>query len=530
MTFVATILVAAAIAYGLARLTRAPAVPLLVAAGLSLKLLPIPIDEELLEGLLLLGLALLLFGAGAELDERRTRELGKASAWISLGQFLGIGLGGYGIAWFLGYSFLTSLFVALAVAASSSLIAVRLLHQKQQFFEPFGRLTLGVLLVQTILVLIAMAALAQVDEGLAAMESAVLRTLLLGALAVLASRTLTPWLLLRLGLDEESLLIGVLALLFGFVGLASLMGLPLAIGAFCAGYAVSPFPVNGVIRGQLRSVNDFFLATFFTALGASFGIPTLQGAAVGVGLAIFVLLATPALVSLLGRAAGLTSLSSVESGLLLAQTSEISLVIALFGRAGGHVSDELFGALTLCAVLTMSATPLIAREGVAHFILRFHPFEHRKTEPLDVSGHLLVLGCGENTFPLIQELLDEGWPVVAVDDDAGVVAHLNAMGATAVRGDATDPRVLALVRIGEAKAVLSTLRRIAHHERVARHAARVPFIIRAFDEEEARELRKTGEHVVVMAEETTRAFLDWLDDQPELAAPGLSGEAAPAQP
>ncbi|TVQ94793.1 MAG: hypothetical protein EA397_00945 [Deltaproteobacteria bacterium] len=513
MTFIAMLLLAAAVAYGIARFTRAPSVPLLVAAGLALKLLPIEIDEELLEGMLLLGLALLLFAAGAELDERRTRELGRASAIISVVQFLGLGAGGYGIAWLLGYPPLTSFFVALTIAASSSLIAVRLLHQKQQFFEPFGRLTLGVLLIQTVLALIAMAALAQVDQGMPAMESSVLRTLVLGGLALLASRTLTPWLLLRLGLDEETLLLGVLAVLFAFVGLAWTMELPLAIGAFCAGYAVSPFPVNGVIRGQLRSVNDFFLAMFFTALGASFGLPNLTSLLIGVGLALFVLIATPALVSLIGRATGLTSLASVESGLLLAQTSEISLVIALFGRAGGHVSDELFAALTLCAVITMSATPLIAREEVAHLLLRLHPFEHRKDEPLDVSDHLLVLGCGENTFALIEDLLERGFEVVVIDDDAGVVDRLRALGAKAVLGDATNPKILSHVRIDQAKAVLSTLRRVVHHERVAKHAKEVPFITRAFDEAEAAELRKSGEHVVCMAEITTQAFMAWLDER-----------------
>lgn len=513
MSFVAALLGAAAVAYLIARATRIPPVPLLVASGFGLQFLPIGVDRELLEGVIMLGLAFLLFGAGAELDERRNQDLGRAALLIGLGQFVGLGGAAFGIGWWLGHPPITAGIIALAVCASSSLIAVRLLRRNQQFFEPFGRLTLGVLLVQTVLVLVAMAAFARVDDGLASVESAVLRAALLGALGLLASRTLTPWMLLRLHLDEETLLLAVVAMLFGFLGLAWVLDLPLAVGAFCAGYAISPFPVNGVIRGQIGSINDFFLAIFFTALGAEIVMPTLDGLLLAVGLAALVLVATPLLVSGLGRLAGLTSLTSVESGLLLAQTSEISLVIALFGRAAGHVDDGLFAGLAICAVLTMTATPLLARESIAHAILRIHPFEQRKEGPLGLRNHVVLLGCGPNTFPIVPELIERGLTVVVVDDDEGVVAQVRAAGGQAVRGDAADPRILDHVDGRRARVVLSTLRRVAHHRRIVRYLGDVPVIARAFDATEAKPLRDAGGEVIEMAEVTTEAFLRWFDQE-----------------
>jgi Kef-type K+ transport system membrane component KefB len=512
MTFVALILAAAAVAYTIARATHAPAVPLLVAAGMSLQLLPLHLETELLESVIALGLALLLFGAGSELDERRTRELGRAVVLVGIGQFVGLGGAAFAIAWWLGYSVLASLVIAAAMAASSSLVAVRQLRRGQHFFEPYGRLTLGVLLVQTVMILLVMAAFSRLDGGLPAIESGLLRTVVLGGLGWLASRTLTPWLLLRLKLDEESVLLGVLATLFLFLGLAWVMDLPLAVGAFCAGYAISPFPVNGVIRGQLVSINDFFLAIFFTALGAELSLPSLGGIGLAAGLAALVLLFTPLLVAGLGRIAGVTSLASIKTGLLLAQTSEISLVIALFGRTSGHIDGEVFSALTVCAVLTMTATPLIARESVAHFLLHIHPFEPREQPPLDVVDHIVVLGCGPNTFPLVQDLLARGWTVVVVDDDDGVISRVRGFGAQAIRGDASDPRVFTRVRADRAKVILSTLRRVAHHERIVQLAGKVPVIARAFEHGEARALRHAGGEVIETADVTAKAFLRWFDD------------------
>jgi monovalent cation:H+ antiporter-2, CPA2 family len=511
VTFIAMLLLAAAVAYGVARATRIPPVPLLVAAGIGLRAAPIGLQTDLLDSVLMLGLAMLMFGVGAELDERRTRELGRAVVLVGLGQFIGLGAAAFGIAWAIGYPPLTSGIVALAAAASSSLIAVRLLRGNQQFFEPYGRLTLGVLLVQTVLTLVALSAFARVDGGLSAVESAVLRSVLLGALGVLASRTLTPWLLLRLKLDDETLLIGVLALLFAFLGLSWALEVPLAVGAFCAGYAISPFPVNGVIRSQLGSLNDFFVAIFFTALGAELTLPSLGGLGLAVGLAALVLLATPLLVSALGRWAGLTSLNALEAGLLMAQTSEISLVIALFARSAGLVDDDLFAALGLCAVATMSATPLIARERVAHFLLQIHPFEPRVIAPLDISDHVVVLGCGPNTLPLVADLLEREWRVAVVDDDDGVVQQVRELGALAIRGDAADPRILTRVRAREARVVLSTLRRVAHHQRIVAFAGDVPVIVRAFDAADADALRAAGGEVIPMAEVAASAFLAWFD-------------------
>jgi Kef-type K+ transport system membrane component KefB len=73
---------------------------------------------------------------------------------------------------------------------------------------------------------------------------------------------------IRLQPDEETLLLVVLAILFLFIGAGDLLELPLVAGAFLAGVSLSTFPVRGIVRGQLSSLSDFFLAIFFTRSAA----------------------------------------------------------------------------------------------------------------------------------------------------------------------------------------------------------------------------------------------------------------------
>jgi Kef-type K+ transport system membrane component KefB len=77
-----------------------------------------------------------------------------------------------------------------------------------------------------------------------------------------------------MSVDDETLLLVVLSILFVFLGGAYLLELPLVTGAFLAGLALSGFPVNLLVRGQLNSINDFFHALFFTALGAFLPLPS----------------------------------------------------------------------------------------------------------------------------------------------------------------------------------------------------------------------------------------------------------------
>jgi monovalent cation:H+ antiporter-2, CPA2 family len=522
MIVMLTILAAAAFAVGIAHWLKLPRVPLLVLSGIGLSASGLISDSALFQDALLLGLAFLVFSAGTEMNPARVRGQQSAAIRVGLGQFLAVVLVGLGVGWLLGFDWLTTFYIALALAASSTLVVIRLLKQRQQLFEPFGRLVVGVLLLQDGLIILAIAALSGIEGGMTAVLVNVNGALGLMLLAYLGQRWVVPWLLLRFDLDEEERLLVVLACLFLFIGLAFLLQAPIVIGAFLAGFALSSFPVSGILRGQLASLNDFFLAVFFVTLGALINLPARQELLLALALAAIVLVLTPVLVSLIARSANFTTRSSLESGLLLAQTSEFSLVVALLGVQQGHLSEGMLGVLTLTTVLTMIATPFLATDQVTIRLIHWLAHLQKDLAQLPHSNHVLLLGCGERGRPLLDWLLAQGETVVVVDDDAAVVERVRRMGVSAVHGDAANHHTLEAAAAPQAKVIVSTIKRLANSDDFLDYIARVPVLITLFDPQVAQRIEQLGGRTVLESYAAAEEFMAWFASRAELA--GSTGQ------
>ena len=519
MSVLLIILAAAAASMGLARRLKLPLAPLLILSGVVVSALGLVNDPDLFQEALFMGLAFLVFSAGTEMNPARVGRQGKAAVSVGLAQLLALALIGGGLAWLLGFGWLEALYLALALAASSTLVVIGLLKQRQQLFEPFGRLVVGVLLVQDLVIILAIAALSHIEEGATAVFISINGTLGLILLARLSLQWLSPWLLLRLGLDEEEKLLAALAILFLFIGAANLIGVPLVIGAFLAGIALSVFPVSGILRGQLSSLSDFFLAIFFVTLGSSLTLPTWSNLLLALLLAAVVILVTPPLVYLIARRAGLTARSGWEGGLLLAQTSEFSLIVGLIGVQQGHVGQQLLSIIAMVTVLTMIATPLLATDRNSVRLL--HRLTRRKAPaaPFPPADHVLLLGCGEHGLALLERLQARGTRVVVVDEDAAVAARVAQMGVTALQGAAADPRVLAAAGAAQARVIVSTLRRMVDNEAVLRQAGATPVLVAVFAPEAAAQVEALGGTAVAESHVAAEAFMDWFAAR-EGQAPG----------
>lgn len=518
MTIFFYILIAAAIGMGLAKWWRIPSIPMLVVGGLILKVSGLVDDEGILRDALMLGLAFLVFFAGTELTPERLGKHLKASVLIGLTQFFGVAGIGYMISILLGFDWKTATYIALAMSASSTLLVVTLLRQRQQFFEPFGRVVLGVLLVQDFLIIIAIGAIGGVEEGVVGVAHGLFATILLMGLAWICVKWVTPWLLLRLKLDEESLLLVILTILFAFIALAHWMGVNVVIGAFLAGVSLSAFPANGVARGQVASLGDFFLAIFFVSLGASLAWLQPTQMALEALLIAAVVLVTPILVATVARRAGMTSRASIESGLLLAQCSEFSLIIILIGVSNGDIQSEVLNMVVMITVVTMMLTPFISTDAMAWRLMRLrirrrhHLGEERRDRP---QGHVLLLGCGTHGYAHLKRLRNRHERVVVVDDDPATIERLQADGIEAILGDGADYIILRDAGARDAKAILSSMRRTNDNERLLRFVweSRVPVLTRTFGPDAAEQLAVLGAIPVIESEAATDATLAWFDQQ-----------------
>ena len=510
---VALLLTAAAAAHLLARRLGLPTIPLLLLVGVVLSRIA-PMPAELLQDALVLGVSVLLFLAGLELDPRRMRAQTRGALGVGTVQLAVLAAVGFAAAAALGYDLRRAAYLAVALAASSTLVGVGLLQSRKQMYEPFGRLVLGVLLLQDLVVLGSIPLLTAVGSGRATALIGLPAVAALGALAMLVRARLAP-LLLRFTDDPELLLLGTLALLFAFMALGSWLALPIVVGAFLAGVALARFPVNGVVRIELTPVADFFRALFFTAMGAVVQVPTAGQLMEAVALGVLVLLVTVPLVTWLAERAGFTARSAIEAGLLLSQSSELSLVIGLAGVLQGHIDQGTFTIITLVTLGTMLLTPFLATDAVAWRLVRVHPARRRSPEEPVAGGHVLLLGAGSTGMPLLEDLVITGVDIVVVDDDPAVLARLHEAGVRTVRGDAADPVVLRRAGAERARVVISTIRRTRDNQPLLDLGRGVPVLVRVFDAADTEWVRARGGVPVLFSEATVDALLEWYDEAGE---------------
>lgn len=512
MSSLALILVVAAVAFGVARRTRLPVIPLLLLAGILLSLIGVERDERFVRDAFQLGMTFLMFAAGIELNPDRFKGLFKSVVFVGLGQFLGAAALGFGVARLIGFDALASLYLGLALSTSSTLVVVHHLKQQHQMFEPFGRLVTGVLLVQDLVMILVIVGLSRWLNGYFAVAQGLVATVGMAGVAVAFQRWVLPYVMMHLKFDDETLLLIVLALLFGFLGLADLVNVSPVAGAFLAGFALARFPVNGVARGLLLSLGDFFRAIFFTAMGSLVVISDLTIVWEAAVFSLAILLITPPLVAIVAEWRGMLSRPAIESGLLLAQTSEFALVLGLTGcEVSNQIQPEVFSLIALVAVMTMMLTPFVATDRFTSTLLHLHPLRRRMKSEVDVTGHVLVLGFGAGGMWVVKPLQQAGHSVLVVDDDPVVIAQLKRMKIACLRGDGADEKVLDMAGANRARLILASMRHVEDTERVLRHVRDVPVIARVFETVEAEKVRKLGGTPILNSLAAADTFVEWFD-------------------
>lgn len=517
MTLFAVLLAVGALAFGLARLLHVPAIPLLVLGGVGLRLVAErmgwEVPDDLLRGVIEIGLAMLVFTAGAELSPRRMRGRTRSIIIVATAQFFSLGLAGLVAARLLGYDWITAGYIGTALSASSTLVVVRHMQQRRQMFEPYGRLVIGVLLLQDVFIILLLVALIHAPSGLLEVVRAIGSAVGLGGLAWLVHRYGIPWICRNVKLDDEELMLGSLGLLFSFGTLAWLLGINFLVGAFCAGFALSAFPMNGLVRGMLGSLSGFFLALFFICIGLVITFPGAEELWHGFILTVVLILVTVLLVTLVAEWAGYSTRASIESALLLSQTSEFSLLIALAGLYQQQISAELFSTIALVTIATMTLTPFIAREGVVRYLMGWHPrYRRGEGKVAEMTGHVVLLGFGRSGSRLLEALEAEQVPVVVVDEDAAVIRKLADRGVSCVQGDGADSKTLERANARNARVVLVSLRRSGD----ARYAidwlgkGGPTVLVRTLEQADARAIEAAGGIAVRADEAAVDRLMEWL--------------------
>ncbi|MEM8575974.1 MAG: cation:proton antiporter family protein [Pseudomonadota bacterium] len=469
---IAALLVLAAGVGFLGLLLRQPLIVSFIAVGILAgpSMLDIARSDEQIDLLAELGIAVLLFLVGLKLDFNLVRTLGPVALVTGLGQVVFTTVFGFMIALALGLDALTAIYVAIALTFSSTIIIVKLLSDKREIDALHGRIALGFLIVQDVVVVVAMIALSAIGVGGAAQGDGALVDVLsvLGygvamlAFVVVFIRYAANPLVERLSRAPELLVsfaIGWAALL---AAVGHYLGFGKELGGLLAGVSLASTPFREAIAARLASLRDFLLLFFFIALGASLDLSVL-GASVGPALvlSLFVLIGNPLIVLAIMGAMGYRKRTGFLAGLTVAQISEFSLIFMAMGVAIGHVADEALGLVTLVGLVTIAVSTYMITyshqlygffEPVLGVFERRHPQAEDTDESDAAKFHDVVLfGLGRYGLGIASALRDSGKRILGVDFSPEAVRHARAQGFDVVFGDATDPEFLAHLPLQKAE-------------------------------------------------------------------------------
>ncbi len=473
---IAALLVLAAAVGFIGLLLRQPLIVSFIAVGILAgpSVLNIARSDEHIDLLAELGIAVLLFLVGLKLDLQLVRNLGPVALMTGLGQVAFTTVFGFLIGLALGLDTITSLYVAIALTFSSTIIIVKLLSDKREIDSLHGRIALGFLIVQDLVVVLAMIVLSALGVGGAGNGAwgDILAVFgyglaMLAAVAVFIRYIANP-LVGRLSRAPElmvSFAIGWAALL---AAIGHLLGFGKELGGLLAGVSLASTPFREAIAARLASLRDFLLLFFFIALGASLDLSVL-GASVAAALvfSLFVLIGNPLIVLAIMGAMGYRRRTGFLAGLTVAQISEFSLIFMAMGVSLGHVAEPALGLVTLVGLITIAAsTYMITYSHTLYRLLEpfLGPFERRGAGRHEDAGaasqapyEVVVFGLGRYGLGIAQELRSAGTRILGVDFNPVSVRHARDLGFEAIFGDATDPEFIAHLPLRDVRWAVSAV-------------------------------------------------------------------------
>ncbi len=421
-----------------------------------------------------IGLSLLLFMIGLEIDLKRMLSAGRVITLTAATQILGCVILGWLVFAVAGPSqnHLEALYLAVAVGMSSTVIIVKILYDKRELETLAGRVTLGVLVLQdvaTILFLAVQPNLKNPSAGV--MLIALWHVVQLLAVAFLASRFVLPPVFKFVARLPELVLVGALAWCFAMAGFADYLKLSSAMGALIAGVMISTFPYTLDVVAKVTSLRDFFVTLFFVGLGMLIPVPTTAYILWTLFVCLVLIVSRlvtvfPVLYSLRQGYRG-----SFLPAVNLCQMSELSLVLLSLGKASGDVSDNVIGiaafAFSFLAIgstygilandtLLRKVTPLLRK-------LNLHDLDHTAflARADAAPRRICLLGFYWTASSLLAEierhrpdLLPE---ICVIDFNPVVHEKLKARNVYTVYGDITARDVLFHAGVAHAQIIISSL-------------------------------------------------------------------------
>jgi CPA2 family monovalent cation:H+ antiporter-2 len=320
-----------------------------------------------------IGIILLLFTVGMEFPIRNLSKIGKRATVITLAEQTGTMIAGFYVGQALNMSFYDSLFMAVALSVSSTVVIMKVLEELKILREEASYLTLGILIIEDIIILSIFALLhsTTVTGNISIVEILIpigITIAFIAGVLIIGSRTI-PRLVDFVARTNQSdvLVVAVLGLAFGFAYVSNLLGISVAVGAFFAGVLIAESKSHAVTSILTTPIRDMFVALFFVSVGALMDINLIPvfiiPALILVGVTSVVKFA---IVFLTSRYQGFSKLTAIQTGIDLSASrgGEMSLIVAKGGIDIGVVSSFILPIIGTITLISTFLAPYLIKLGL----------------------------------------------------------------------------------------------------------------------------------------------------------------------
>jgi Kef-type K+ transport system membrane component KefB len=507
----------ATIAAFLVRIFRQPMLPFFIVAGIIAgPILHLITPSPLIMSLSEAGIAFLLFIVGIEMNfgkkiEKTSKVISYAAivAIIQIAVFILIGI-------LLGKLFhlsrIYSLYIAMAITFSSTMLVVKLLTDKAELLTIHGKTAITILLIQDIFAIVALGFVSSLNELSFSNTGLVFgKIILLLLIAFILRKFVYSYLFKFAARSQELLFLSTISVVMGFGILSNAFGLSIAIGAFIAGISLTGSDFAYEMSVKVRPLRDFFATLFFVTLGLLIVPASIKGS---FSLILTIVLITaflkPAWIFFSLIISKFRASSALRTSLSLGQVSEFVLVAGVIGLSLGQVDQRLFSILAASLVISAIISSYLITymqfftEKMYHFAKYFeregaHVYEKL---PEELKNHAIIFGyhrTGEkivDTFNKMDKLL------IVVDFNPDIIDELHEKDINHLYGDMGDKEILEKACIDQADIVVSTIPDIQQNaSMIARIRATNPkatIYVTAKEIEEALELYDAGANYVIL--------------------------------
>lgn len=437
-----------------------------------------------------IGVVLLLFTIGIEFSLHHLMQIKKPALIGGTLQVLLTTWATFFILGRFGLSFGESLFIGFLISLSSTAIVLKILQEKNEVDSPHGRIILGILIFQDIIIVPMMLitpALAGVTGNLGgSILYMAAKGLGVITLVIVAAKWIVPSVLYYIvgTRSRELFLFGVLGICLGVAWLTSSIGLSLSLGAFLAGLTISESDYSHQALGNILPFQDIFSGFFFVSIGMLLDVRFFLEHSFFILLVLSgIILFKAILASLAAGVLGFPIRTTLLAGLALCQVGEFSFILARVGSQYGLLTGDRYQVFLAVSILSMAATPFIfsvatqLADLLAHLPLlnriKIGYRGNRVIQETPLKDHLLIVGYGINGRNLARAARLGNIPYMILEMNPETVREEKNKGEPIFYGDATQEIVLEKTGLAQARVMVVVINDAAATRRIIEIARKI---------------------------------------------------------